>query len=163
VLELVATNAALVTIIGDERAMAAVDRLEGTFVCPVAPDERLVIAPSEALKGVVTISEERATVADSDALIVDTSDGWAVWTLHGDGIRAAFARLSGLRLPGVGFTQGDVTRVPVKLIVDSDRLHLIVAAMWRRFLHDRIVDRCGALGLTERAGPVPFSPPGRAP
>jgi hypothetical protein len=157
VLELVATDVAFVTIAGDERAAASVERLDGVVACPVAPDERLIAAPVDALEQLVTIARERATTADPDALVVDTTDGWAVWTLQGDGVRAAFSRLSGVRLPGRGFTQGDVTRVPVKLIVERDRLHLIVPAMWRSYLHDRIVERCRSLGLTERAGLVPFA------
>ncbi len=162
-LELVATDAAFVTIAGDERAAASVDRLDGVVVCPVAPDERLIAAPVDALERLMKTAGALATTADPDALAVDTTDGWAVWTLRGDAVRAAFSRLSGVPLPGRGFAQGDVTRVPVKLIVAGDRLDMIVPAMWRRYLHDRIVERCGTLDLSERSGLVPFALQGDEP
>ena len=162
-LELVSTEAAVVSIVGDARAVDAVGSLDGAVTCPVAPDEALLIAPPDAGERLVKIAMERATSADPDALVVDVTDGWAVWTLEGEDVRAAFSRLSALRLPDRGFSQGDVVRVAVKMVVDDPRLHLLVPAMWADHLHDRIVERCRSLGVHERSLAEAFSVPGALP
>jgi sarcosine oxidase gamma subunit len=163
VLELVATEAALVAVVGDARAAAAVGSLDGAVTCPVAPDEALLIGPPDARERLAKTATERATSADPDALVVDVTDGWAVWTLEGEGLRAAFSRLSPLTLPDRGFTQGDVARVAVKIVVDGPRLHMVVPVMWGDYLHDRIIERCRSLGVHERSAAASFAAPESGP
>ena len=119
----------------------------------VAPDEALVLGPvgtAEALTAVVT---ERAAALDDDAVVLDATDGWAIWTLEGDAARAGFTYLSALELPDEGFVQGDVAHVHAKAIVRGDRLHLLVPAMWGAHLRERILSDCAPLGVRERADP----------
>jgi hypothetical protein len=91
------------------------------------------------------------TAGDHDAVVVDTTDGWAVWTLEGEARNEAFARLSHLQLRDQGYVQGDVAHIPVRVIVDPSRLHLFVPVMWRGYLRRRILERCSTLDVMERA------------
>ncbi|MBI3648871.1 MAG: hypothetical protein HY240_09010 [Actinobacteria bacterium] len=163
-LELAATEAVVVVCAADEAAtdaaIGAADAAIGAFACRTAPDEALLVGPPGAARGLVAAATERAVAADPDAVVLDATDGWAVWTLEGDGVPAAFSRLSALRLPAEGFVQGDVARVPVKLVARPGRLHLLVPAMWREHLREQILDRCGDLGLSERAEAAKWEDPG---
>ena len=64
--------------------------------CRVAPDELLLVAATPELAGV---TERRAIEhfagAGNDALVVDQSDGWCVFTLRGDEAENVFAALDG--------------------------------------------------------------------
>jgi hypothetical protein len=90
------------------------------------------------------------TAGDADALIVDGTDGWAVWTLSGDRLSDALERLSHLEIDASadGFTQGDVAHIPARIVVNQGRVHLLVAAMWGDYLRQRILSRCADLGVT---------------
>lgn len=140
-LELVPTGASVVTAVASPEAIDAAEALPGTH--RVAPDELMAIDGSfDRIKEVVE-------TADPDALIVDATDGWAAWTLRGDGARPAFAYLSSIELPHVGFVQGDVAHVPVRVVVAEDLLHLFVPAMWGACLRERLLERCRALEIRE--------------
>jgi hypothetical protein len=114
----------------------------------IAPDEALVILPPGD-----TAPEIGAQLArsDPDAVVLDVSDGWAAWSLEGEGATDALAHVSELELPTEGFVQGDVARVPVKVIARDGVLHLLVPSMWGAYLRDRILVRCP--GVTERREP----------
>ena len=66
-------------------------------------------------------------------------------TISGEGAREAFARLSELELPASGFAQGAVARVGVRVLVDGDRVALVVPAMLASHLRERIEDECSEL------------------
>lgn len=152
-LELTATEAAVITCLGSEGAVDAAVAVGGATSGRVAPDEVMLVVPvarGAALFGSVT---QAAATADADALVVDTSDGWSIWTLLGgdDDVDRGMARLSALELPDDGFCQGDLARVPVKLFVAPGRVHILVPAMWRAYLRGRILARCATLQIRERA------------
>lgn len=156
-LELVSTRASCITVVADPQATAAIAGLEGALSCRTAPDEIMLVgAPGDAGRLVAAATERLATI-DDDALVVDATDGWSIWTLEGAAIPAAFSRLSGIPLPEAGFTQGDVARVAVKLVARPDRVHLLVPAMWRSYLRERILKRCESLGISERADEATFT------
>jgi len=157
VLELVAARASVVACVASGAAADAAMDAPTTSACRVAPDEVLLIgAPGEA-DAVAAAVTERIVAADPDALVLDVTDGWSIWTLEGDAIRAAFSRLSAIPIPESGFAQGDVVRVPVKLVAEQGRLHLLVPAMWSAYLHGMILERCRTLGIAERADPAEWS------
>jgi hypothetical protein len=110
----------------------AIDALtvEGTL-CRVAADEALILGPPPA-----------GGVADPHAVVLDVSDGWSAFRLSGDAPRDAFAYLSALRLPEDGFTQGDVAHVPVKVLVETGAIRLLVPSMWEAHLRERILADC---------------------
>lgn len=154
-LELVSTRASIVACFASTRALDAVSAGAAT-TCRVAPDEAMLVGEATAVDSLVR-AVNRLVSDDADALVVDVTDGWAVWTLRGDGSRAAFARLSALELPGEGYVQGDVANVPVRVIARRDVLHLLVPAMWGAYLRERILDRCRAEAPIERPEPATWT------
>ena len=115
-------------------------RIAGAYACRVAPDEVLLLAKAGTAAKVVEAATGKARSHDADAVVLDATDGWVIWTLVGPQAREAFARLSALELPDEGFTQGDVAHVPVKVVALPDRVHLLVPAMWGPYLRGRIVE-----------------------
>lgn len=110
-------------------SIADVDRVHR-----VAPDEAIAIDES------ASALQEHLRVVDSDAMVMDTTDGWAAFAITGEGAREAFARLSGLELPPAGFAQGDCARVPVKVLAEGGRLTVLVPAMWGAYLGERLAE-----------------------
>ena len=109
----------------------------------IAPDEAMVLGEPDAAPSV--------SIDDPAAVVLDVTDGWTVLTLTGDRVRDAFARLSALRLPDEGFVQGDVSRVPARVLVEPERLRILVPSMWGDHLRSRILARCASLGIREVA------------
>ena len=81
---------------------------------------------------------ELADRLDPDAVVLDVSDGWIVHSLDGPGSREAFARLSELELPASGSLVGEVARVGVRILVDADRIDLLVPSMVAAHVRERI-------------------------
>lgn len=136
--ELARTRADVVACLAEAAALDALERPRGALPIRVAPDELLLIAHPGAAH---TLERAAGAVreADGDALVTDVSDGWAVWSLSGPGSRDAFTRLSMLALPHAGVVQGDVARLPVKVVVDGEHLHLLVPSSWAEYLRERIL------------------------
>jgi hypothetical protein len=99
----------------------------------VASDEVMVV-------GAVADDIRRAIdTVDPDALVRETSEGWAEVALDGGDARDVFARLSELELPdGPGYVQGDVARVAVRVLVGQEGLTLLVPAYWEAHLRRRV-------------------------
>ena len=152
--ELVPTRAAVITCVGTPSAVDAAEAVEG-YAGRVAPDElMLIVEAGDAARACAALL---AAAGASDALVVDVTDGWAVWTLEGEDTDRAMARLSPLELPEAGFAQGDVARVPAKIVRAPGRVHLLVPAMWRAYLRERILERCAGLQVRERAEPADWT------
>lgn len=155
-LELRPRDVAVITCVGDASAMHAVGSARGVMTCRVAPDETMLLTSSEGAAGALTHAEERARAADGDAVVLDATDGWSAWTLRGDEVSVAFARLSAVPL-GPGFSQGDVAHVPVKIVAAEGTVDLLVPAMWRAYLRERILARCAGLQIVERTEPAAWA------
>ena len=82
---------------------------------------------------------------DPDAVVLDVSDGWVGHTLEGPGARDALSRMTELELPVSGFVQGEVTQIGVRMLVDGDRIDLLVPSMHADHLRDRIRADCAEL------------------
>jgi hypothetical protein len=115
-------------------------------VLRVAPDQAMLVA--EPGRGDVLVAAASRLLGPL-ALVDDATDGWDAWVLHGDEVMRAFSFLSRLQPPDEGFIQGDVARVPVKVIASIGRLELLVPSMWSEHLRDRIVRRCAPFGVQE--------------
>jgi hypothetical protein len=158
VLELLATDASIVSCFAAPEALdpfAAPS--EGVVCCRVAPDEVMLIGQSGGAGDLVEAARGRIVGGDAHAVVLDASDGWAVWTLAGSEATEAFRRLSAVDPTDRTYTAGDVARVPVRIVSFPGRLHLLVGAMWRDYLHDRLLEACRALGGTEGARPAPWT------
>lgn len=112
----------------------------------VAADQLMVVG--ESGRGDDLVAAARRSLGPQ-ALVEEVTDGWAAWLLAGEDVRRAFSILSGLDLPAEGFVQGDVARVPVKVVSSPGRLELLVPSMWTEHLRGRIVRRCSSLGIAE--------------
>ena len=148
-LELISTRASVLGVFASSEAL---DVLSSSF--RVAPDEAMIVG--------TTSGAQTAAVSEGmgeDAVVMDMTDGWAIWTLAGESAREAFAFLSPVRVTGDGFTTGDVARLPVRIVSREDRLHLFVPAMWGSYLRERILHDCASLGVRERAEPVEWEVP----
>ena len=142
------------SVLGCFASPEALDGLSSSF--RVAPDEAMIVGEPAADPQTAAVSE----MLGEGAVAMDMTDGWAIWTLVGEGSREAFAYLSPVRLTGDGFTTGDVARVPVRIVSKEDRLHLFVPAMWGHYLRERILHDCASLGARERVEPVEWEAEG---
>jgi hypothetical protein len=140
VAELVATAVSVVVAFADARALDVLAPV-GASTCRVAPDELMFVA-EPAAAGRLVRDAGAVTAGDADAVVVDASDGWACWTIAGEGATEAFARISELHPPRNGFVCGDVAHVPVRAMVEGGALHLFVPSMWRDYLREQILSRC---------------------
>ena len=156
-LELARTEAAVVTCMASPEALDAVHVPRTVTMVRVAPDELLLIGAPGSAARVVAAAAKTTHGIDDDALVMDVTDGWTVWTLGGGDAHDAFERLSMLELPAVGVVQGDVARLPVKVVVDGERLRLAVPSSWAAYLRERIVGL--ALEVREDAEPHPWTSP----
>ena len=147
--ELLATAAAVVEAFADAQALDALAPA-GARICRVAPDEMMLVSEPAAADR-LTRDAGAVTAGDPDAVVVDASDGWACWTIAGEGAEAAFARLSELHAPKTGVVCGDVAHVPVRVLGDDGALHLFVPSMWRDYLREQIVSRCAGVRETGEA------------
>ena len=156
-LELVATKAAVALVMATPHALDALAPA-GAYRCRVAPDEAMFVREPEAVEALLRDAGS-VRAGDSDAVVLDASDGWAVWTLAGESARDAFTRLSALRVAG-GYQQGEVAHLPVRLIIEGERVHMFVPVMWREHMRRQVLDRCMSLGVTERGEPAAWTAAG---
>jgi hypothetical protein len=132
------------THLGAVTACATSDALDALVVpgrataCRIADDELLLVCRPEVADEVVREVETRLTVLDPDAIVVETSDGWAAAVLEGAEARSVFALLSRLHLPDRGFVQGEVAHVPAKVLVEDGSIRILVPAAFEAHLRSRI-------------------------
>ncbi len=153
-LDLIASRTGVITCVGTPSAVDAAEAVDG-YAGRVAPDElMLLVATADVARAHAAVVE---AVGATDAMVVDATDGWTVWTLEGEDTDRAMARLSPLELPEDGFAQGDVARVPTKIVCANGRVHLLVPTMWRAYLRERILARCAGLQVRERTEPADWT------
>ena len=149
-------GAAKIRLFGPKDALDRVQTPAGVNQGRVAPDELLWLGDPEQAGALEAEGKRQLAGAGERALVVDNSDGWALFSIVGDGRADALARLSSLRLPDEGFRQGKVADVPGKVFARP--------GLYRRPLHLRralvrpraaAAGWCRPVGLT--AGPPPAS------
>ena len=150
------------TPVGVVTASAAARALDGlvvpgrAFGCRTADDELVLLSVPQVTDEVVREVSTRLAALDPDALVIDTTDGWAAVTVAGAGARASFGLLSRLELPHHGFTQGEVAHIPAKVIADDEQVLILAPSMWEAHLHDRVTEALGSAGpLDTRPWTVP--------
>ena len=152
---------ALVGVVTASAAAGALDRLVlpgRAFACRVADDELLLLSASQVTDEVAREVTTRLAALDPDALVIDTTDGWAAITVAGADAHASFGLLSRLELPDQGFTQGEVVHIPVKVVADGDRVLILAPSMWEAHLTDRASKAFGLSGPLETG---PWTVPAR--
>jgi sarcosine oxidase gamma subunit len=125
-------------ILASSEACDRVRSLPGA--CSIGPNEVAVVGEAS-----LTALRHAVERIDPDAVVHDVSEGWTVHTISGEGSRDAFARLSELELPASGFVQGAIARIGVRVLVDGDRIDVLVPSMLAAHLRERIEDESGEL------------------
>jgi hypothetical protein len=151
-------------VIGCFGRPTALDRLADTAEVGVriAPDELLLVSPGENGTRLERASELESSLGsvDGGGLVLDLSDGFAVWALFGDQRFEAFSRLSALPLPAPPTCiQGLVAHVPTKVAVRADSLLLIVPSVLSHHLRDRVLASCADLAPVESRDSRPVAVP----
>jgi hypothetical protein len=146
VIELSRAERTVVECCAEASALDGLDAAEEARLLRVAPDQTMLVG--EPGRGDALVAAARRSLGPR-ALVEDATDGWAAWVLLGDDLARAFSFLSRLEPPEEGFIQGEVARVPVKVISSRGRLELLVPSMWSEHLRDRIVRRCASCDVQE--------------
>jgi len=134
-------------------ALDAVQAPAGARACRIASDETAFVCSADAAGEVLDAIAPQVARVDRDGFVLDLSDGWTSFSLTGD-VERAFSYLSELRLPGPGaFVQGDVLRVPVRVLTGEGQIDLLVPSPWGAYLHDELLDALRALNVRDEAGP----------
>jgi len=121
----------------------------GARTLRTAPDETLAIARSDAADVVARELEDRIAALDTDAVVVDVTDGWSAWALSGADAARAFSYLSALDPPEPGaFVQGDVARVGAIVLGETDGVTILVPSYWGEHIRERAVGDARATELT---------------
>ena len=133
-------------------ALDAVQAPAGARACRIASDETAFVCSADAAGDVLDAIAPQVARGDSNGFVLDVSDGWTSFSLTGD-VERAFSYLSELQLPEPGaFVQGDVLRVPVRVLTGEGQIDLLVPSPWGPYLHDEILDALRALNVREEAG-----------
>lgn len=148
-LEFARAEASILCCLARPEELDALPAVGRTYACRVAPDELLLVAPPGDLPGdVAPLLSER----DPDAIAVDQSAGWTVWTLLGPDAGRAFARLSEIPPPAErpAFVQGAIAEVPGKAVFLTDRIHVLVPSSVADHMRMRVLTACRDLDPQER-------------
>ena len=130
--------------------------IEATVAVRVAQDEVLLISEPSRCDQVLVRAEE--ALAPVDGLVVDVSDGYAVWTLHGDW-REAWARLCAVPSPPASAcVQGLFAGVPAKLVSAEEELLVMASSALSEHVRERVLSACHDLDPHELE-PTPLSVP----
>jgi hypothetical protein len=132
-------------------ALDAVQAPAGARTCRIASDEIAYVCQADATADVLDAISPQVVRGDSDGFVLDLSDGWTGFTLTGD-VERAFSYLSELELPEPGaFVQGDVLRVPVRVLAGENQIDLLVPSPWGTYLHDEMLDALRALNVQDES------------
>jgi hypothetical protein len=148
-------GAAKIRLFGPKDALDRVATPAGVAQGRVAPDELLWLGDAERASELEAEGKKQLAGAGERALVVDNSDGWALFSLIGDGGEDALARLSSLRVPEQGFLQGKVAGVPGKLFARAGRIDILCTSDVRWYVRERLLHAGADVGLT--AGTAPAS------
>jgi hypothetical protein len=153
VLSIERTRAAVVACYASPKALDSLPVIPGTRDCRVAPDEMLLVSSPAHLAEIERRAAEHLAAAEPDALILDQSDGWSVFTLRGDEAPFVFAQLSAVPLPigGQAFLQGAVAGGSAKILLFDDGIHVLVPSTLRHHLAARLKDVCGGRAMVPDA------------
>jgi sarcosine oxidase gamma subunit len=148
-------GAAKIRLFGPKDALDRVQTPAGVHAGRVAPDELLWLGDPEQATELEAEGKKQLAGVGERGLVVDNSDGWALFSLVGDGRADALARLSSLRLPDEGFRQGKVAGVPGKVFARNGRIDILCTSDVRWYVRERLRHAGADVGLTE--GTVPAS------
>jgi len=138
VLELLQTKLRVVRCLGPASVLDSLDPGTST-TCRVAADELLLLGWDGNLPTL------------GHGLALDHSDAFAAFAFKGDRADEAFSRLSEVELPDErpAFVQGAVATVPAKVVVEENRILVLVSSSLGHHLRERALESCADLELVE--------------
>ena len=140
--------AAKVRLFGPKEALDALETPAGVRSGRIAPDEVLWVGAVDQAAALVEDARRQLEGAGEQACVVDHSDGYALFSLAGDGAGEVFARLSSVRIPTEGgFVQGQVAQVPGRIFARDGAIDLIVTSDVAWFVRKRLSHVGSAHGL----------------
>jgi hypothetical protein len=142
-------------VVGGFASADAIDAVQvpaGARACRIASDEIAYVCQADEAAAVLNAIAPQIAGGDSDGFALDLSDGWTGFTLTGD-VARAFSYLSELELPAPGaFVQGDVLRVPVRVLAGENQIDLLVPSPWGTYLRDEMLFALRALNVRDESG-----------
>jgi glycine cleavage system aminomethyltransferase T len=132
------------------------------FVARVAQDELWVVGLRVERASLLRLVDQSLRPMAPDALVIDQTDGWTVWSIEGTNASHALARLTVMPLDhgSTAFQQGAVAGVPAKVVATVGGYQVFVPAPVGHHLRDRVLEACG--DLAPAMGPTrPFDGPVR--
>jgi sarcosine oxidase gamma subunit len=133
------TKTAKARAFGPAEALDKLTPPPGVRAGRVAGDEVLWVSDAGRADELVQALGAQLSGHGNRAAVIDHSDGYALFTLSGEGREELFARLSSIRLPDVdGFLQGNFAGVPSRIFRSDDRLEVIVTSDVAWFVGGRL-------------------------
>ena len=113
----------------------------------VARDELWIVGSRSERGGLLRAVADRMRGVAPDALVIDQTDGWTVWSLEGADASHALARLTVMPLDRRegSVHQGAVAGVPAKVVANRSGYQLFIPAPVGHHLRDRVLEACGDL------------------
>jgi len=145
-LEIRRSCAAVIECHASAAALQSLPALPGVHGCRVAPDELLLLAASSLVDEVLRQARTLLASAEPDTLVVDQSDGWVIFSLHGEAALELLRMLSVLPFPEArpAFVQGAVAGGSAKLLLLPGVGHLLVPYPLRDHIDRRLREAGGA-------------------
>jgi hypothetical protein len=138
----------VVACLGPRRLLDAVSpELPGAW--RTAVDELLLIGWEEPAESLL---DAGGSLLGLEGVAVDVSSAWRAWTLAGEQVDHALARLSALAAPAErpALVQGRVAEIPAKVLWLEAEAHVLVPAELGHHLRARVLAACGDLDVVER-------------
>ena len=133
------TAAAKARAFGPPEALDKLTPPPGVRAGRVAGDEVLWVSEPARADELVQALGAQLSGYGNRAAVVDHSDGYALFTLAGEGREELFARLSSIRVPQTdAFVQGNFAGVPSRIFRRHDRLEVIVTSDVAWFVGGRL-------------------------
>jgi sarcosine oxidase gamma subunit len=133
------TAAAKARAFGPPEALDKLTAPPGVRTGRVAGDEVLWVSDAGRADELVGALSSQLSAHGNRAAVVDHSDGYALFTLSGEGREELFSRLSSIRVPQAdAFLQGNFAGVPARIFRRDDRLEVIVTADVAWFVSGRL-------------------------
>ena len=147
-------GAAKIRLFGPKDALDRVQTPSGVTQGRVAPDELLWLGDPEQAGTLEAEGRKQLAGVGERGLVVDNSDGWALFSLVGHGREDALARLSSLRATHEGFLQGKIAGVPGKIFARAGRIDILCTSDVRWYVRERLLHAGHGVGLTEGTTPA---------
>lgn len=159
-LEIGRLHAGIVECHAGAPALDALPVPPGVHACRVAPDEVLLVAPPSRTDELLRRATATLAVVEPGSLVVDQSDGWAIFSLPGEEGMLALRQLALFPFPErrPAFLQGAVAGGSAKLLMLPGVVLLLVPFALRDHVERRLREVCAATPVRIAAVEAPLSP-----